>query len=80
MGVHSREHYLTIKQLLGIPEEEPIFILRGQDEAAEDTLDDYRINAQDAGASDEFVQGVNEEVEKFVRFKKDHSESMKVPD
>jgi hypothetical protein len=31
MGVHNAEAYPKIKELLGIPEDEPIFILRAQD-------------------------------------------------
>lgn len=42
MGVHqSPEVYAQIKELLGIPEDEPIFILRAQDKFTPKTLELY---------------------------------------
>lgn len=38
MGVHKTEVYAEVKKLLGIPEDEPIFILRAQDVLAEDAI------------------------------------------
>lgn len=38
MGVHKAEAYAEVKRLLGIPEDEPIFILRAQDRLAEDAI------------------------------------------
>lgn len=43
MGVHDTDKYPAIKSLLGIPEDEPIFILRGQDALAADTIHHYVI-------------------------------------
>lgn len=43
MGVHqNRETYLKIKELLGIPADEPIFILRAQDQFSTRTLRYYK--------------------------------------
>lgn len=80
MGVHDTDKYDEIRTLLGIPHDEPIFILRGQDKSAAETVDDYMINAQDAGADSEFLAGVERSLVNFEHFAVTHPERMKVPD
>jgi hypothetical protein len=41
MGVHDLDKYPEVKALLGIPEDEPIFILRAQDVLFRPTLAAY---------------------------------------
>jgi hypothetical protein len=42
MGVHDVDKYPEIKRLLGIPEDEPIFIFRAQDFLMEDVVRYYQ--------------------------------------
>lgn len=64
----------------GIPDDEPIFILRGQDKAASTTIDDYGVNAEDAGATREFVVGLREAFDRFEQWANDNPDKMKTPD
>lgn len=80
MGVHDTDKYAEIKSLLGIPADEPIFILRGQDKAASETIDDYLLNAEDEGADEEFLSGVEKCRTEFEHFKTQNLDRMKVPD
>lgn len=41
MGVHDLSVYPEVKKLLGIPEDEPIFILRAQDKFSVAAVSDY---------------------------------------
>lgn len=42
MGVHNEAVYPEVKRLLGIPEDEPIFIIRAQDVLSADAIEGYR--------------------------------------
>lgn len=56
---HARSDYDVIQDTsgkLGIPHDEPVFILRGQDELAGDTVRHWAILAREHGASDDIVQ------------------------
>jgi len=44
MGVHDTDKYPAIKEMLGIPSDEPIFILRGQDMLTPLTIEFYRMS------------------------------------
>ncbi|MEO6068112.1 MAG: hypothetical protein ABIQ41_09055 [Gemmatimonadales bacterium] len=78
MSVHEKHD--EVKALLGIPQDEPIFILRGQDRAAMETVDDYLLNVQDEGASVEFEAGVEKALANFTHFRATHPARMKTPD
>lgn len=80
MGVHAKSFYPEIKKLLAIPPDEPIFILRAQDKAAEASIESYQIRAESKGAVSEFLEGVGEAVTEFRQFKAANPERMKVPD
>ena len=80
MGVHDLEKYPEVKALLGIPDDEPIFILRAQDEAALNTLKSYEVYAHDVGASKTFLDGVVECSNNFASWKSENKDSVKVPD
>lgn len=70
----------------GIPEDEPIFILRAQDMAALQTLDGYADEAVECGASDEFAFAVSSRERQdsvFMRFQtwqETHPDKVKTPD
>lgn len=53
---HARADYNRIQDPAGlIPDEEPVFLLRGQDLAAPGILRAYAVEASRVGASDELV-------------------------
>lgn len=53
---HAREDYNRIQDPEGkIPENEPVFLLRGQDLAAPAILREYAMTAHAMGASDDLV-------------------------
>jgi len=47
VGVHATDRYSEIKAILGIPDSEPIFILRGQDKLAANAVQSYRQEANE---------------------------------
>lgn len=85
MGVQDKEMYPQIKQLLGIPEDEPIFILRGQDDRALRTIEQYYVlQTIDRDGTDvqeeEFLTGLLAVREDFWFFSKEDPARMKKAD
>lgn len=80
MGVHDTDKYPEIKSLLGIPEDEPIFIIRAKDKVAVDAIQTYGVLAFAVGASQEFVDGVNTCAAQFQVWQNEHTDIVKVPD
>lgn len=89
MGVRqseNQEEYLMIKELLGIPSDEPIFIMRAQDKHAADGISDYRLrkHAGQIGLSSEELPEWEAEVGSIVmdfrNFMRDNPDRVKVPD
>lgn len=81
MGVHNTEVYPQIKKLLEIPEDEPIFILRGQDKAAWEAISHYAdVTEIEYQTSAEFNGEIAIVLEEFMTFKKENPDRMKVPD
>lgn len=64
----------------GIPDDEPIFILRAQDRAANETILDYEQNAKDEGATPQFLDGVQDALAKFEQWQGSHPDALKIPD
>lgn len=84
MGVHDA-NYAVIKKKLGVPEDEPIFVIRGQDDLALHTLTRYRNTASviEAGAvrpSDEWFANIDAVINEFASFRNDNPDKIKVPD
>lgn len=63
-----------------IPDDEPIFIIRAQDAAAIDALINYGRVAEVAGATIEFVTGVNQVINDFESWRGRHADRVKTPD
>lgn len=63
-----------------VPDDEPLFILRGRDLAALPTLHDYKANAYDAGATDEHLSAINKRIEVFRQFFEQKEDRLKIPD
>jgi hypothetical protein len=82
MGVHDLEKNAEVKVLLGIPEDEPIFIIRAQDDLSYEVIDYYRKTAKSIGASKEFRKGVKEILLNFADWRKIAKEEgrTKIPD
>lgn len=90
MGVHAVEKYDEVRSALGIPEGEPLFIIRAQDELSIDALAQYRRNyTQSAMLTngevaldeiDRFNREMDVLIAQFHRWQQDHPESVKFPD
>lgn len=76
---HAREDYERIQDPEGlIPDNEPVFVIRGQDRAAPDTLRAYALKAASLGASDELVNAVRHHAMEMEKWQMEHGS--KVPD
>ncbi len=62
-----------------VPEDEPIFILRGRDHLAVEVLKCYRALSISDGCNDFHMDGLQAQIALFVDFAKDHPERMKQP-
>lgn len=86
MGVHAdADTYSEVKELLGIPEEEPVFILRAQDDMALHILVTYQnvhrsIEDQNVRPNQEWFDGMERVVQRFANFRTMNPEKMKVAD
>ena len=73
----ANNRLFNVKSHKPIPEDEPIFILRGQDVLAVDALFSYR---DEILFEDPHRAVVHERVDDFLVFARDHSDRMKQPD
>jgi hypothetical protein len=80
VGVHDVDKYPEIKRLLGIPEDEPIFILRAQDNASLPTINAYWDVVTDMGVALDFAADLDDCRIEFENFRLAHPDSMKTPD
>lgn len=62
-----------------VPEDEPLFIIRGRDAIAVAALFAYRDLALDNGCNDYLLGGVDQVITDFVAFAQAHPERMKQP-
>lgn len=88
MGVHDKDKYVEIKEALGIPEDEPIFIIRGKDSLAPTMIDLYdllymstaKTQGVEAAAAMEFSDGIRAVYDEVFSYQREHPEFVKVPD
>lgn len=87
MGVHDATdtEYKKVKKLLGIPEDEPIFVLRAQDDLAVHTLARYRNDAatiEDANKrpNQEWMDQMDGVIQTFGGWRNANPDKIKVPD
>lgn len=86
MGVHDLDKYDEVRSALGIPEGEPLFILRGQDITAVDVVLAYRRNYTQsmliAGKipDKKFVDDLDNVAHEFLAWRQDHHDTVKLPD
>jgi hypothetical protein len=67
----------------GIPDDEPVFVLRAKDKLAVRTLYKYEILAMSRGGSDipqEFLDNVTQVIDKFEEWAEKNPDKMKLPD
>lgn len=76
----NTERIAEVKALLGVPHDEPIFVIRAQDKAACATLIDYADNSERVGASKQFVDAIDGIADDFEKFAIEHPDRQKVPD
>lgn len=76
---HARKDYDRIQDPEGkIPEDEPVFMLRGQDIVAPQVVEIWAMAAHNAGASDNIVQHAYAHAERMRDWQAEHG--AKVPD
>jgi len=77
--LHARPDYNRIQDpLREIPQDEPVFLLRGQDVAAPQVVEMWALLAHDAGAKDDIVQAAYEQAQAMRIWQFEHGS--KVPD
>jgi len=80
VSVHDKHLYAGIKQDLGIPLEEPIFILRAQDKQALPVLKLYLLNNLAGPGTEQWAEEMANCIEDFDRYADTHPDRMKEPD
>lgn len=76
---HARSDYDPIQDPRGvIPEDEPVFLLRGQDRFAPIVVKLWALLAEAAGCSELLIAAAEEQAEEMVRWQDQHSS--KTPD
>lgn len=83
--IHTNPVYNQIKELLGIPLDEPIFILRAQDKFSIKTIQEYRKKVRDGRivgdhGLHEWFENVGSVINDFINWQRDHRDKVKVPD
>lgn len=78
-GVHANRDS-EIKSILGIPDSEPIFILRAQDKLAIHVIQEYAAMADEVGIPATFVEDVEDDVMAFTMWQKENPDRVKYPD
>lgn len=86
MGVHDVTNvYPGVKEALGIPAGEPVFILRAQDVLTVPAIARYRnlaaqIEDPEKLPDSEWFRGIDEVIGEFQKWQTDNPEKIKVPD
>ena len=79
-NMHDPEAHKAAKKALGIPQDEPFFVLRAQDKCAASAIQHYLEIAQAHGTTPAFDDQVTQFVRDFVQFGEEHPDKLKVPD
>lgn len=88
MGVRDKDRYAEIKEALGIPDDEPIFIIRGKDKLAPVIIDLYdliymstaKIGGVEQQDALDFSDGVREVYDEVYAYQRLNPDLVKVPD
>lgn len=82
MGVDV-DKYKRVKQALDIPQDEPIFIIRGQDILAVAAIARYRNLAaviEKERPIEDWFASLDQQIEEFKKWQEDHPRLVKIPD
>ena len=78
---HAREDYNRIQDPEGkIPEDEPVFLIRGQDAAGPEAVRNWARIASDQGASQEIVNSALDQANAMRVWQLTQGNMMKIPD
>lgn len=80
MGVPNDEVYPQVKELLEIPEDEPIFIVRAQDGLSRAILKRYMEVSEITSRDDDFLDELYELSETFYTWQQNNADKVKLPD
>jgi hypothetical protein len=82
MGVHaSEEVYLQVKELLGIPADEPILVFRAQDQFAVEGLAGYvETVVRRADPGEAWYDSFRARGQEFIKWQHENTDKVKVPD
>ena len=80
IGVDDNSTPVLIGQSGPVPADEPLFILRGRDVNAVETLFHYKRMANQTGADNNHLEAIERRIKEFSSFAWNHPERMKVPD
>jgi hypothetical protein len=80
MGVHDPKAEKAARKAYGIPEDEPIFVLRAQDKLSTRIVARYRNDAATADLPLEFMADLDETVNSFANWQTDNADKVKLPD
>lgn len=77
---HARSDYERFQDPAGIvPEDEPVFLIRGKDKAGPETLRFWAAKANSLGASPEIVMAAERQADEMERYQRETGNSQ-VPD
>jgi hypothetical protein len=84
VGVHDAD-YKKVKKLLNVPEDEPIFIVRGQDDLACAIVTRYenmarQIEDPNLKPAAEWYDNMADMINEFANFRNNHPDRIKIPD
>lgn len=78
---HAREDYDRIQDPRGlIPEDEPVFLLRGQDRAAPAAIEAWIQEAQAQGAEQDILQKAQDQITRMIAWQDEQPGVSKTPD
>lgn len=67
-------------EISGIPDDEPVFVIRAKDQASVDSIRDYFVNAYRVGATEDFAKAGDSVVLAFEDWQESNRDRVKVPD
>jgi hypothetical protein len=78
---HARADYMSIQDPTGrIPEDEPVFLLRGKDVLAPKTVEAWADLAEQMGASSHIVATARQQAKDMRKYQKENHTLVQVPD
>lgn len=85
MGVHNKNAYDDVRDLLDIPLDEPLFIIRGQDDLSMAIITRYKNLAREIEdptikPTDEWFHSMDQVIGEFAAYRADNADKIKVPD